>query len=131
MTQFYIIYHFKRKRHFQDNRGNNNLSRSTFCKVTFVFQNLAATNFDWLRIPFQSRGELVEYANSIGVVDNTLHMVNQIVLPDNQLGNDVKLQENPDNYELVYNLGGNSAAVASFYVGLCPFDRRYKQTRLS
>ena len=50
-------------------------------------------------------------------------MVNQIVLPDNQLGNDVKLQENPDNYELVYNLGGNSAAVASFFVGLCPFER--------
>lgn len=93
-----------------------------FAKVTFVFQSLGEVNFDWLHIPFKSRGELIEYANSIGVVDNTLHMVNQIVLPENKLGGDVNLQQNPDNYELICKLNGNSTAVMSFFVGLCPFD---------
>ena len=71
-------------------------------------------------LPFQSRGELVKYANSIGIVDNTLHMVNQIVLPDNQLGNDVKLQENPDNYELVCNLGRQLYSTSKFLCWIMP-----------
>jgi hypothetical protein len=92
-----------------------------FAEVTFVFQNEGSTSFDWLRIPFQSSGELVQYANSIGIVDNNRHMVNQIVLPQNQLGNDITLEQNPDAYELVCNLGGTSNVKLSFFVGLCPF----------
>jgi hypothetical protein len=93
-----------------------------FAEITFVFQNQAAVNFDWLRIPFQSRGFPIQYANSVGIVDNTLHLVNQIVFPENQLGNDVMLQENPDFYELICNLGGQSTVRFSFFVGLCPFE---------
>ena len=66
-----------------------------FAEVTFVFQNKGSILFDWLRIPFQSRGELVQYANNIGVVDNDMHMVNQIVLPQSRLGNDVTLEQEP------------------------------------
>jgi hypothetical protein len=93
-----------------------------FAKVTFVFQNEGATNFDWIRIPFTARGELLQYANSIGIVDNTMHMVNQIVFPENNLGSDVLLEENPDAYELVFNLAGKSTTEISFYVGLCQFN---------
>ncbi len=92
-----------------------------FAEVTFVFQNQGDVNFDWLRIPFQSRGLPLQYANSIGIVDNTMSMVNQIVLPDNQLGSDVMLQENADFYELVCNLKGQSSAQFSFFIGLYPF----------
>jgi hypothetical protein len=93
-----------------------------FAEITFVFQNQAAVNFDWLRIPFQARGFPIQYANSIGIVDNTLHLVNQIIFPESQLGSNVMLQENPDFYELICNLGGQSTAQFSFFVGLCPFD---------
>lgn len=92
-----------------------------FAKVTFVFQSEGAIDFDWIQIPFTSRGQLIEYANSVGIIDNTLHMVNQIVFPNNQLGNDVMLRENPENYELIFNLQGSSTAQVYFYVGLCPF----------
>jgi ABC-type arginine transport system permease subunit len=93
-----------------------------FAKVTFVFQNEGITNFDWLRIPFTARGELVQYANSVGIVDNTMHMVNQIVFPENHLGSDVLLEENPDAYELVFNLAGKSTTEISFYVGLYQYN---------
>ncbi|MCL2358590.1 hypothetical protein [Candidatus Bathycorpusculum sp.] len=93
-----------------------------FAEIVFVFESQATVNFDWMRIPFQARGFPVQYANSIGIVDNTMHMVNQIVFPQNQLGNDVMLQENPDFYELVCSLGGQSRAEFRFFVGLCPYD---------
>jgi hypothetical protein len=93
-----------------------------FARVTFSFQNFNSTSFDWIRIPFQSRGELVQYANSIGIMDNTLHIANQVMFPDNQLGKDVLLEENADSYELVFSLGGKTSAQATFYAGLYPFE---------
>jgi hypothetical protein len=94
-----------------------------FAEVTFVFQNEGSINYDWVRIPFQARGELIQYGNSIGIVDNTAHWVNQIVLPMNQLGkDDVSLEENGDSYELFFNLHGEADTKLSFYVGLCPYN---------
>jgi hypothetical protein len=93
-----------------------------FARITFSFQNFNDTSFDWIRIPFQSRGELVQYANSIGIIDNTLHIANQVVFPDNQLGKDVLLEENADSYELVFNLGGKDSAQATFYAGLYQYE---------
>jgi hypothetical protein len=93
-----------------------------FAEITFVFQNEGSVVYDWLRVPFRARGELVQYANSIGIIDNTMQWVNQIVLPQNQLGKDVSFEENGDYYELVFNLGGKSNAVLSFYVGLCTYS---------
>jgi hypothetical protein len=92
-----------------------------FAQVTFVFQNEGSVQYDWLRIPFRARGELIQYANSIGIVDNSAHWVNQIVLPENQLGKDVNLEETADSYELVFNLDGQADTKLSFYVGLCPY----------
>ena len=101
-----------------------------FAKITFILQNQAFVNFDWLQIPFQSRGFPVQYANSIGIVDNTMHQVNQIVFPEAQLGNDVIMQQNPDFYELIYNLHGESNAQISFFVGLCPFNADSETTQV-
>jgi hypothetical protein len=92
-----------------------------FAEVSFILQNNGAVNFDWLQIPFQARGFPVQYANSIGIVDNDMHQINQIVFPQNQLGNDILMQQNPDFYQLIYNLHGNSTVQISFFVGLCPF----------
>lgn len=92
-----------------------------FAEVTFVFQSSEHCNFDWLLVPFRSRGEILQYANSIGIVDKTSQLINQIVLKENQLGTDVLLQEQNDYYELVCNLKGNTNAKFSFYVGLYPF----------
>ncbi len=55
-------------------------------------------------------------------MDNTLHIANQVVFPDNQLGKDVQLEENADSYELVFSLGGKSSAQATFYAGLYQFE---------
>jgi hypothetical protein len=93
-----------------------------FAKVTFIFQKQGAVNFDWLQIPFQTRGFPIQTSNSIGFVDNSMHQINQLVFPDGQLGNEVIMQQNPDFYELIYNLQGNSTAQVSFFVGLCPFN---------
>ena len=49
-------------------------------------------------------------------------MINQIVFPDKNFGTEVILEENPDAYELVFNLAGKSTTEISFYVGLCPFE---------
>jgi hypothetical protein len=67
-------------------------------------------------------GALVQYANSVGIVDGNNHWINQIVLPNNQLGGDITFQENAEFYELICNLEGNSNAVLQFYVGLVPFE---------
>jgi hypothetical protein len=79
-------------------------------------------NYDWLQLPFQSRGFPLQYANSIAIVDNTIHELSQIVFPEGKLGSDVLMQENPDFYELIYNLQGKSTAEISFFVGLCQFN---------
>jgi hypothetical protein len=101
-----------------------------FAEISFVLQSKESVNFDWLQLPFKARGFPIQFANSVGIVDNTLHEVNQIVFPDAQLGSDVMMQENPDFYQLIYNLKGNSTAQASFFVGLCPFkaDSENNQT---
>lgn len=93
-----------------------------FAEVTFVFQTEGSMNFDWLQVPFQSRGFSVQYANSIGLVDDVSHLINQIIFPESQLGNDVTVQETSDAYLLICNLQGSSTAQMRFYVGLCPFS---------
>ncbi len=93
-----------------------------FAEVTFVFQTDGSVNFDWLQVPFQARGFSVQYANSIGIVDDVSHVVNQIVLPESQLGSDVVMQETSDAYLLVCSLHGGETAQLRFYVGLCPFS---------
>jgi hypothetical protein len=93
-----------------------------FAQISFILQNKAFVNFDWLQLPFQARGFLVKYANTIALVDGTLHEITQIVFPETQLGRDVVMQENPDFYQLIWNLQGNSTAKTSFLVGLCPFN---------
>ena len=92
-----------------------------FAEISFTLQNKASVNFDWLQLPFQSRGFPVQYGNSIAIVDNTVHELTQIVFPDIRLGSEVMMQENPDSYQLIYNLHGNSTAQINFFVGLCPF----------
>jgi hypothetical protein len=64
----------------------------------------------------------VHASNSIAIIDNTLHLLDQLVFPDAQLGSTVLMQENPDFYELIYNLQGNQTSTASFFVGLCQFN---------
>jgi hypothetical protein len=93
-----------------------------FAEISFTLQSKAFVNFDWLQLPFQARGFPMQYANSIAIIDNTMHELNQIVFPDAQLGSEVIMQENPDFYQLIYNLRGNSTAQIDFFVGLCPFE---------
>jgi hypothetical protein len=98
-------------------------SGTQFAKVSLdlesKFDNLS---FDWLHFPFQSRGIPLQYPNSIAVVDNTMHLISQIILPDGQLGKNIFMQENPDFYELVYNLEGKKPVEANFYVGFSQFQ---------
>ena len=95
----------------------------SFAKISFVLQNKTDyVNYDWLQLPFQSRGFPLQYANSIAIVDNTMHELSQIVFPEGKLGSDVLMQQTPDFYELIYNLQGKSTAEISFFVGLSQFN---------
>ena len=94
----------------------------SFAQISFsLHSNSECVNFDWLQLPFQARGFPVQYGNSIGIIDNMLHEVNQIVFPQGELGNDVIMQQNPDSYQLTYNLQGNNTSTISFFVGLSQF----------
>ncbi len=53
----------------------------SFAQISFILQSNASVNFDWLQLPFQARGFPVQSGNSIGIIDNLLHEVNQIVFP--------------------------------------------------
>jgi hypothetical protein len=100
-----------------------------FAEISFTLQSQGSVVFDWLRIPFQSRGFPVQYANTVGIVDNTMHQVNQIVFPNAQLGSDVAMEQNSDFYELIYNLAGDSTVNLSFFVGICPLDNDPKNNQ--
>ena len=95
----------------------------SFAQISFIFENKTdGINFDWLQLPFKSNGIPMQYDNSVAIVDGTLHQLNQIILPYAVLGSDVMFQENPDSYQLIYSLYGNSAVKVSFYVGTTQFS---------
>ncbi len=100
----------------------------SYAEVSFRLKSVEGTNFDWLLLPFISKGFPVQYANSVAFVDNNCQL-NQIVFPDNTLGSDVTMQENSNAYELIYNLEGNSTSEASFFVGLNQFDPDFEITQ--
>jgi hypothetical protein len=94
-----------------------------FAQISFVFQgNCSSVNFDWLQLPFEARGFPVQSDNSIGIVDNVLHEVNQLVFPSGELGNNVVMLQNSNSYELSYNLQGNTSSKISFFVGRFQFN---------
>ncbi len=94
-----------------------------FAQISFAFQsNDSSVNFDWLQLPFQARGFPDQSGNSIGIIDNVLHEVNQIVFPSGELGNNVIMEQNSNSYQLSYNLQGNATSTISFFVGLCQFN---------
>jgi hypothetical protein len=64
----------------------------------------------------------VQYANSIAIVDGVSHELSQIVFPEEKLGSNVRMQQNPASYQLIFNLQGASADQISFFVGLCQFN---------
>ena len=102
----------------------------SYAKVSLILQsNSSDVDFDWLHLPFQSRGVAVEYPDSVVVVDNTLQEFSQIIFPEEKLGSNVRMQENPDFYELIFNLEGKSTAELSFFVGLCQFNPDYATTQ--
>jgi hypothetical protein len=103
----------------------------SFAEISFILQNKAGNvSFDWLQLPFKSRGFPLQYANSIAIVDNTLHVISQIVFPEGKLGNDVLMQENPDSYQLIFNLQGKSTAKISFFVGLYQFNPEFENSQV-
>ena len=103
-----------------------------FAQISFTIQDkTGSASFDWLHIPFTSRGFIVQTTNTIAIIDETLHLVKQIVLPGMQLGNDVVMHQNSDFYDLIYNLDGNSTAQITFSVGLSQFNPDLELTQLN
>ncbi len=104
----------------------------SFAQVSFILQNKTDNvNFDWLHLPFQSRGLAIQYDNSIGFADTMLHQMNQMIFPYSTLGNDVILQQNPDSYELIYSLYGNPSVKTSFFVGTSQFSSNLDATHVN
>jgi len=101
-----------------------------FAKISLILQNKTANvDFDWLHLPFQARGFPLQSANSVAIVDSTLGQFTQIIFPDDLLSGEVQMQQDPDFYELIFNLNGNSTAEASFFVGNCQFNSDYSVTQ--
>jgi len=94
-----------------------------FAKVSMSLQSkVEGISFDWFRVPFVSRGAPTQYGNSIGFVDSSVNALNQIIFPEGQLGTEIVLQENPDYFELVTNLEGESITHLEFFVGFYPYQ---------
>ena len=53
----------------------------SYAEVSFRLKSVEGTNFDWLLLPFISKGFPVQYANSVAFVDNN-RQLNQIVFPE-------------------------------------------------
>ena len=103
----------------------------SFAQISFTFENRTNNvNFDWLQLPFQSNGVSMQYDNSIAIVDGTLHQLTQIILPYSVLGSDALFQQNPDSYELIQSLYGNSATKVSFFVGISQFSHSISNTQI-
>ncbi len=89
-----------------------------YSKISLLFQAKSASiDFDWAHLSFLARGAPIQYANSIAMVDYSIQGLTQIIFPESTLGKDVFMQENPDNYELVFNLKGRPNVEVSFFVG--------------
>ena len=92
---------------------------ANFAKISFYIESKTSnTYFDWLQIPFQSRGFPIQHANSVAIVDITLQLLNQIIFTEGKLGKDIIMQQNPNSYMLIFNLGGRQSSETSFFVGL-------------
>ena len=103
---------------------------ASFAEVSFTLQNKAGNvNFDWLQLPFKSRGFPLQHANSIAIIDNTVHEISQIIFPEGKLGSDILMQENPDSYQLIFNLQGNSTSKITFFVGLYEFNPDFESNQ--
>ena len=90
-----------------------------FAKVLITLQtDNEGVSFDWLHFYFQQRGSPMQYVDSIAAIDSNMQVLSQIVLPEGTLGKTVLMRENPNSYELVYNLGGKSTVQVQFFVGL-------------
>lgn len=94
-----------------------------FAKVTINLQSkVEGISFDWLHVPFMSRGAPTQYGNSIGFVDSSVYGISQMIFPENQLGNKVFMQENPNTFKLVGSLDGESTAQMEFFTGFYQYQ---------
>jgi hypothetical protein len=105
-----------------------------FAEVSITLQTkIQGSSFDWLHFYYQQRGSPMQYANSIAVVDTSMQVLSQIIFPEDTLGTSVLMRENPDSYELVYHLEGNSTAQIRFFIGLSqiqPYDANVQTSYL-
>jgi hypothetical protein len=96
-----------------------------FAKVSITLQaSTEGVSFDWLHLPFQQRGVPTQYANTIASIDKNAQAISQIILPEDTLDTNVFRRENPDSFELVWNLEGKSTAQVEFFVGLTQYQIR-------
>ena len=58
--------------------------------------------------------------DTIVTVDKSMQVFSQIIFPEGTLGNNILLGENPNSYELVFNLEGKPTVQAQFYMGIKP-----------
>lgn len=94
-----------------------------FAKISLNLQSkIEGLYYDWLHVPILCRGVPVQYGNSVGFVDGSVHSISQLVFPENQLNATIVLQENPDFFELVGNLEGKSNTKVEFFAGFYPYD---------
>ena len=89
-----------------------------FAKIKMCLEaKIGDLSFNWLHVPFTSQGKPMQLDNSIGFVDSSIRVVNQIIFPDNGEQNTPTLLKNQNNFELVQNLEGKRCVNFEFYVG--------------
>jgi hypothetical protein len=94
-----------------------------FAEVSMTLQSkVEGISFDWIHVPFLSRGTPTQYANSIGFVDSRAHGLSQMIFPEDQLGTRIVMNETPNFFELVINLEGKSVTQTDFFAGFCPYQ---------
>jgi hypothetical protein len=108
-------------------RGNDflNCTQKTTVYQGIKFVNMSITvesdvanvSLDWVRFILNMRGEVTLMNSTVGLFDNGVKALGQLIFIEKQPSVYVVTSENPSGLELMYNLQGNSTGAIQFLVG--------------
>jgi hypothetical protein len=85
-----------------------------------VESGAANVSLDWVRLILNMKGEVVLGNNTVGLLDEGVKVLGQLIFTEKQPKVYVVTSENPSGLELLYNLQGKSKGVIRLSVGILP-----------
>jgi hypothetical protein len=110
------------------NKGNNvfNYTQHTtvyrgvrFVNMTVTVEsNVEDVSVDWVRFILHTKGEVILRDNTVGLLDEGVKVLGQLIFAEKQPSVYVITSENPSGLELLYNLQGKSKGEIQLLVGV-------------